>query len=38
VVQKHKGKITLNSKPGKTCFSVRLPLHLNTAQRNGSAA
>jgi signal transduction histidine kinase len=38
IVQKHKGKITLNSKPGRTCFSVRLPLHLKTTQHNGPAA
>jgi signal transduction histidine kinase len=27
VVQKHKGQIDVSSKPGKTCFRVRLPLH-----------
>lgn len=26
IVQKHKGKITVSSKPGKTCFTVRLPI------------
>ncbi len=26
VVQKHHGKITVTSKPGKTCFAVRLPI------------
>jgi signal transduction histidine kinase len=28
VVQKHKGRIDVNSQPGKTRFEVRLPLHL----------
>jgi signal transduction histidine kinase len=32
VVQKHKGKISLNSGPGRTCFSIRLPIHLKTSQ------
>jgi len=27
VVQKHKGTITFASKPGRTCFEVRLPSH-----------
>jgi signal transduction histidine kinase len=26
VVQKHKGKITVRSQPGKTCFEIRLPI------------
>jgi signal transduction histidine kinase len=38
VVKKHKGKIMLNSEPGRTCFSVRLPSHLKTTQRNGHSA
>jgi signal transduction histidine kinase len=27
IVQKHKGKITVRSQPGKTCFEIRLPIH-----------
>jgi len=26
IVEKHKGKISVNSQPGKTCFSVVLPI------------
>jgi signal transduction histidine kinase len=26
IVQKHKGKITVRSQPGKTCFEIRLPI------------
>ena len=26
VVQKHGGEISVDSKPGRTCFAVRLPL------------
>jgi signal transduction histidine kinase len=26
VVQKHRGEISVESKPGRTCFAVRLPL------------
>jgi len=29
VVQKHRGDITVKSKPGSTCFSVRLPIDFN---------
>ena len=29
IVQKHHGKVSVNSEPGKTCFVVRLPLRLN---------
>jgi PAS domain S-box-containing protein len=29
VVQKHHGQITLKSKPGSTCFAVRLPINFN---------
>lgn len=32
VVQKHHGQITVNSKPGRTCFAVRLPIDFNPAQ------
>jgi signal transduction histidine kinase len=28
VVQKHKGKLTVESKPGETCFKVMLPMNL----------
>jgi signal transduction histidine kinase len=28
IVQKHKGKLTVESKPGDTCFTVMLPLNL----------
>lgn len=31
IVQKHRGKITVSSTPGKTCFTVRLPINLKTA-------
>jgi signal transduction histidine kinase len=31
VVQKHKGRIEVRSKPGETCFAVRLPLELDAA-------
>lgn len=27
IVQKHRGKITVSSQPGKTCFTVRLPIN-----------
>jgi len=33
VVQKHKGKILLDSEPGRTCFSVYLPIHLETTEQ-----
>jgi len=29
IVKKHHGQISVKSKPGDTCFTVRLPLHLN---------
>jgi signal transduction histidine kinase len=29
IVQKHKGKITVESEYGRTCFRVKLPLHLS---------
>jgi signal transduction histidine kinase len=28
ITQKHKGLITVNSKPGETCFQVQLPLNI----------
>jgi signal transduction histidine kinase len=31
VVQKHKGKITVHSRPGQTIFEIKLPLHLESA-------
>jgi len=31
VVQKHRGQISVRSKPGGTCFSVRLPIDFNPA-------
>jgi len=31
IVQKHKGDIQVRSKPGKTCFTVKLPLQLDAA-------
>jgi PAS domain S-box-containing protein len=27
IVQKHRGQITVSSEPGRTCFTVRLPIH-----------
>ena len=32
VVQKHQGQISVKSKPGSTCFSVRLPIDFNPAE------
>jgi signal transduction histidine kinase len=32
IVQKHKGKISVHSIPGETCFEVRLPLKLEEIQ------
>ncbi|HUM72463.1 MAG TPA: ATP-binding protein, partial [Chloroflexota bacterium] len=29
IVQKHKGKITVDSHPGQTCFQIKLPLRLS---------
>jgi len=29
IVKKHHGQISVKSKPGKTCFMIRLPLHIN---------
>ncbi len=31
VVQKHQGQVSVISRPGKTCFSVRLPINFNPA-------
>src|SRR6202030_4098413 len=28
IMRKHRGQLTVQSKPGATCFQVRLPLHL----------
>jgi signal transduction histidine kinase len=32
VVQKHKGKIAVNSQPGKTCFEIKLPINFEIAE------
>ena len=32
IVQKHKGKIAVYSKPGETCFEVKLPLNFEAPQ------
>jgi len=32
IVQKHQGQISVKSKPGSTCFSVRLPMDFNPAE------
>jgi len=32
IVQKHRGQISVISRPGNTCFSVRLPIDLNPAE------
>ena len=32
IVQKHKGKITVYSRPGETCFEVKLPLNFEAPQ------
>jgi signal transduction histidine kinase len=32
IVQKHRGQISLYSEPGKTCFTVRLPIHFQSAE------
>ncbi len=32
VVQKHQGQISVTSKPGSTCFSVRLPMDFDTTE------
>jgi PAS domain S-box-containing protein len=32
VVQKHRGEITVSSRPGRTCFAVRLPMDFNPAE------
>ena len=32
IVQKHKGKIAVHSKPGETCFEVKLPLNFEASQ------
>jgi signal transduction histidine kinase len=33
VVQKHKGKILLDSEPGRTRFSIHLPIRLETTEQ-----
>ena len=32
IVQKHQGQISVKSKPGGTCFAVRLPLDFEPAE------
>jgi signal transduction histidine kinase len=32
VVQKHRGEISVESKPGRTCFTVRLPLDFDPSE------
>ena len=32
IVQKHKGKIAVNSKPGETCFEIKLPIKIEESQ------
>ena len=32
IVQKHQGRVSVNSKPGSTCFSVRLPMNFNPTE------
>jgi len=32
IVQKHKGQISVNSKPGETCFEIKLPLNFGEPQ------
>jgi signal transduction histidine kinase len=34
LVQKHKGEIKVKSKPGETCFQVKLPITLTEKQKN----
>jgi PAS domain S-box-containing protein len=31
IVQKHQGRVAVSSKPGKTCFSIRLPIEFDRA-------
>jgi PAS domain S-box-containing protein len=33
IVQKHQGKISVSSQPGKTCFTVRLPINFKTSEK-----
>ncbi len=33
IIQKHKGEIKVFSRPGKTCFSVRLPVNFEDVER-----
>jgi signal transduction histidine kinase len=32
IVQKHKGKIAVNSQPGETCFEIKLPIKVEELQ------
>ena len=34
IVQRHRGQMTVKSKPGSTCFSVRLPMDFNPAEKS----
>jgi len=33
IVQKHHGEMTVKSEPGSTCFSIRLPMDFNPAEK-----
>jgi signal transduction histidine kinase len=35
IVQKHKGKIAVYSRPGETCFEIKLPLNFEAPQTEG---
>ncbi|RMH45363.1 MAG: HAMP domain-containing protein [Deltaproteobacteria bacterium] len=35
IVEKHGGRVTATSQPGRTCFEVRLPLHGGASQTTG---
>jgi signal transduction histidine kinase/predicted CoA-binding protein len=37
IIQKHKGSITVSSKPGKTCFRVRLPINFEEIRSTETA-
>ena len=32
IVQKHKGQISVDSKPGDTCFQIKIPLNFSDSQ------
>jgi signal transduction histidine kinase/predicted CoA-binding protein len=37
IIQKHRGEIKVFSRPGKTCFSIRLPVNFDDVDSNKSA-